>query len=66
MSVPRSELSWFRSSRCADVTCAEVAGDAEHIYIRDGKSPCGPVLKFTRAEWEAFRDGLKLGDFDSV
>jgi len=66
MSVPRPRLSWFRSSRCSDSTCAEVSSDQDGVYIRDGKSPSGPVLCFTREEWEAFRDGLKLGDFDNV
>jgi Domain of unknown function (DUF397) len=59
-------LTWHRSSTCADSTCAEVAGDREYVYFRDGKVPDNAVLRFTRAEWEAFKDGVKLGDFDSV
>jgi hypothetical protein len=44
----------------------EVAGQDRHIYLRDGKKPDDGVLRFTRAEWEAFLAGAKAGDFDSV
>jgi hypothetical protein len=67
MSEPRRTLSWLRSSLCADNTCVEVAsGDDEEVYIRDGKMRDGVVLRFTRAEWLAFRNGVQAGDFDTV
>lgn len=66
MSPPPRGLSWFRSSFCLDKSCLEIAADGDHVYVRDGKMPDGAVLRFTRAEWEAFRDGMKLGDFDSL
>jgi hypothetical protein len=59
-------LDWHRSSTCADQACTEVAGDEEYVYFRDGKVPDGVVLRFTRAEWEAFKRGMKLGDFDFI
>jgi hypothetical protein len=59
-------LPWRRSLACSDVACVEVAGEGEHIYLRDGKEPDDGVLRFTRAEWEAFLTGAKAGDFDSV
>jgi hypothetical protein len=37
-------------------------GDA--IAVRDAKNPAGPVLLFTTAEWDAFVDGAKGGEFD--
>jgi Domain of unknown function (DUF397) len=64
MSVPRRDLSWHRSSTCADRTCAEVATDGEYVYVRDGKVPDAVVLRFTPAEWKAFKQGMMLGDFD--
>jgi hypothetical protein len=64
MSLPPLGLSWFRSSTCADHSCIEVAADDDHIYVRDGED--GAVLRFTRDEWVAFRDGVKLGDFDAI
>ena len=36
------------------------------MYLRDGKRPDDAVLRFTRAEWEAFLTGMKAGDFDAV
>jgi hypothetical protein len=59
-------LDWHRSTLCADTSCTEVAGDEEYVYFRDGKVPDGAVLRFTRAEWEAFKQGMKLGDFDFI
>lgn len=59
-------LPWRRSSACADQACVEVAEAAEHVYLRDGKQPDDVVLRFTRAEWEAFLTGMKAGDFDAL
>ena len=59
-------LTWLSSPTCADNACVEVAGEGEHIYVRDGKVPDDGVLRFTRAEWDAFLTGAKAGDFDSV
>jgi hypothetical protein len=43
-----------------------VAADGEIVYVRDAKTPDDAVLCLTRAEWEAFRDGVKRGDFDEI
>ena len=34
--------------------------------MRDSKDPDGPVLAFTRAEWETFLGGAKTGEFDAL
>jgi hypothetical protein len=44
----------------------EVAEVDNEICFRDGKVRDGAVLRFTRAEWVAFCDGVKTGDFDAV
>ena len=47
--------------------CLEVAGgeNLEEILVRDTKDHGnGPVLHFTPAEWRAFIDGAKAGEFD--
>jgi hypothetical protein len=62
----RDELDWFRSRTCADHACVEVGGDETYVYIRDAKLPGSVVLRFTRAEWQAFKDGVRLGDFEDV
>jgi hypothetical protein len=66
MSEPRRALAWLRSSQCADNVCVEVASGDDEVYIRDGKMRDGAVLRFTRAEWLAFRNGVQSGDFDTV
>jgi hypothetical protein len=37
---------------------------ARQVQVRDSKDPDGPVLAFTRREWEAFLAGCKDGEFD--
>ncbi|WP_194894615.1 DUF397 domain-containing protein [Catenulispora pinisilvae] len=60
------ELTWRKSSQSANnPTCAEVAwppgGD---VLVRHSLEPHGPVLRFTRAEWDSFLVGAKGGEFD--
>jgi hypothetical protein len=46
--------------------CVEVAMNLpEVVAVRDSKDPDGPKLLFTRPEWKAFVNGLKVGDFDT-
>lgn len=42
----------------------EIAVVDELIGMRDANDPDGPVLVFTRAEWDAFVEGAKDGEFD--
>jgi Domain of unknown function (DUF397) len=52
-------------------TCVEVAvlpgskeGSDRVIAVRDSRSPDGPALIFTPAEWHAFTAGTRDGEFD--
>jgi Domain of unknown function (DUF397) len=36
------------------------------VTLRDSKQPFGPVLRYTPAEWRAFLDGVKTGEFDDI
>jgi Domain of unknown function (DUF397) len=56
-------VMWKRSNRCGDASCVEVASLKDEIVVRDSKDPDGPVLRFTREEWEAFVGGVEDGDF---
>lgn len=56
----------FRSACATAQNCVQVAScdcpDGD-VLVRDSKDPSGPVLRFTRAEWDAFTAGVKAGDF---
>ena len=57
---------WIKSSQsgAANESCVELALDPGRI--RDSKNPDGAVLRFTRAEWEAFLDGVAQREFDAI
>jgi Domain of unknown function (DUF397) len=40
----------------------EVASIDGGVAIRDSKQPDGPILRFTRAEWDAFVAGVRAGE----
>jgi Domain of unknown function (DUF397) len=45
--------------------CVEVAFLPGTIAVRDTKAAgAGPILVFSAAEWEAFVNGVKGGEFD--
>jgi len=44
--------------------CVEMAQLDEGIGVRDSKNPHGAVLRFTGAEFAAWVDGAKRGEFD--
>jgi hypothetical protein len=64
--VDLSRAQWFKSVRSGPNcdNCVEVAFVGEAIAVRDSKSPEGPALIFTPAEWDAFVGGAKDGEFD--
>jgi hypothetical protein len=58
--------NWRKSTRSgAADNCVEVAFAPDGaIGVRDSKNPHGGKLTFTTAEWNAFIDGAKDGEFD--
>jgi len=55
----KSSLS-FSNGNCVEVT--ELPGGS--VGVRNSRDPGGPVLRFTREEWDAFLGGVRLGEFD--
>ena len=55
----KSSLS-FSNGNCVEVT--ELPGGS--VGIRNSRDRGGPVLGFTREEWDAFLGGARLGEFD--
>lgn len=58
--------AWRKASRSnGSGACVEVAVFTDGtIGVRDSKDREGPKLTFTPAEWEAFLDGARKGEFD--
>ncbi|WP_433385731.1 DUF397 domain-containing protein [Actinoplanes sp. CA-142083] len=55
-----------RSNGSGGNNCVEVAFLDEAVAVRDSKDRTGPALLFTQAEWTAFVDSAKDGEFDIV
>ncbi len=67
-SIPPApgSLSWRIAKGCDAGNCVRVAPHDEMIIIGDTKRPHGPVLSYDRAEWVAFVEGIRQGDFDDL
>ncbi len=62
----RLRVTAWRKSRHSNPSgnCVEMAKlAAGSIAVRNSRYPDGPALVFTPAEWEAFVDGVRDGDF---
>jgi hypothetical protein len=57
---------FVKSSKCTYPPggCVEVAIKGNSVAVRDAKNP-SQILSFTRAEWDAFVQGVKAGEFDA-
>lgn len=54
---------WHRSTFCESSSCVEVAVQEPRVKVRDSTNP-DLVMIFTAAEWQAFLDGVRNGEFD--
>ena len=62
-----SSAVWRKGSRSngsGGNNCVEVAFLDTGVAVRDSKNRTGPALMFTQAEWIAFADSAKDGEFD--
>jgi len=68
--LPAHQLNgavWRKASRSngnGGNNCVEVAFLDTEVAVRDSKNRSGPALLFTQAEWTAFVDSTKDGEFD--
>jgi hypothetical protein len=60
----RDQAEWRKSSTSGVAECVEMAHVGDQVLIRDSKDPDGPRLRYTAAEWRAFVEGVRLGEFD--
>lgn len=63
-----SDTRWVKASRSgAQGSCVEQRRFAGMVEVRDTKDGgAGPVLRFTEAEFAAWLDGAKKGEFDHL
>jgi hypothetical protein len=56
---------WTKSSLCfTGGACVEVrVTECGDVLMRNSTDPGGPVIQYTRAEWEAFTHGVLKGEF---
>ena len=63
----RAGLSWIKAQASTyNGAGVEVAAAAGKVAMRDSKDPDGPVLVYTYAEFGAFLDGARNGEFDGL
>lgn len=61
----RRALFWLKANRStANGACVEIASTVGKVAMRDSKDPEGPILVYTPAEFSAFLDGARNGEFD--
>jgi hypothetical protein len=60
------DLSWRVSRTCDGGACVKVARYEDMVVFGNTSQPDGPVYAYTRAEWNEFLAGAKLGDFDDI
>ncbi|WP_194924233.1 DUF397 domain-containing protein [Catenulispora pinisilvae] len=62
-----SGRAWTKASKSGNSgNCVEVARVRDGIAVRHSKDPDGPSLLFTEAEFDAFLDGARHGEFDQL
>lgn len=55
---------WRKSAHSGANGCVEVAFLEDRVAVRDSKQQHPAVLVFTLAEWQAFLNGVRDGEFD--
>jgi hypothetical protein len=63
----RVGLTWVKAQMSShNGQCVEIASTPGKIAMRDSKDPDGHVLVYTHAEFSAFLDGARNGEFDGL
>jgi len=62
-----TDTSWIKASASSGAgQCVEMRRHNGAVDVRDSKHPDGPELCFTQAEFSAWLDGAKRGEFDHL
>jgi hypothetical protein len=60
-----SDEEFQRSSTCAASACLEVAREGDRVYIRNSEHPDEQII-CSKQEFQAFKQGIKSGDFNRI
>ena len=60
------DLDWRVSRTCESGACIMVARVGDSVVFGNTGHPNGPTYTYSRAEWNEFLAGAKLGDFDDI
>jgi Domain of unknown function (DUF397) len=64
--MPKRELHWRKARKSyGSGACVELAVDGELIALRNSHDP-GVEIRYSQAEFAAFLDGAKRGEFDHL
>ncbi len=62
-----TDTPWQKAQKSSNGgQCVEVRRHAGLVEVRDSKDRSGPVLSFTLAEFDAWLDGSRNGEFDHL
>ena len=53
--------TWVKSRRCDTNACTEVGDAGDRVYVRNSLDPDGPMISFTKEEWNLFLEDLHGG-----
>jgi hypothetical protein len=66
-STNETTSPWTKARASASAgQCVEMRRRDGAVDVRDSKDPGGPALHFTKAEFAAWLDGAKKGEFDHL
>lgn len=54
---------WITSTNCTSGACVQVRRHGDHIQLRNSQHPNDRILEFTQDEWDAFTQGVDIGEF---
>lgn len=56
---------WVKSARSTAEgdNCVEAMAVFDGVMVRNSKLPDGPIIRYSKAEWDAFLDGVKKEEF---
>jgi len=61
-----NQLYWRKSSFTSPDTCVEVAAVHGGVLVRNSNAPEAGTVEFTSAEFGAWLQGCKAGEFDDL